>query len=264
MDYSTARLNIWLRDRLLPGFLFRWRAAAQRVPDAALYSPTFQPWRSAAFRSSYRAVADRTLLDPERCHVLCSLARQALAVCGDFAEAGVYRGGTAKLLHDVVAGSPGERKLHLFDTFGGMPEVDGARDLHRREDFSDTSLAAVSALLGASERVVFHQGLMPGTFAGLESAHFAFAHVDVDLYQSVLDCCEFIYPRLAPGGIMLFDDYGMPSCPGARAAVGEFFAGRQDVPIVLRTGQAFVFRAPRGEPGEADGPARGGNGSRLS
>ena len=32
-------------------------------------------------------------------------------------------------------------------------------------------------------------------------------------------------------------------CPGARAAVDEFFAGKPEVPLVLRTGQAVVFRS---------------------
>jgi O-methyltransferase len=32
------------------------------------------------------------------------------------------------------------------------------------------------------------------------------------------------------------------SCPGARQAVDEYFAARPEVPLVLPTGQAVVFR----------------------
>jgi O-methyltransferase len=42
---------------------------------------------------------------------------------------------------------------------------------------------------------------------------------------------------------MIFDDYGFPSCPGARAAVDEFFRGAAAVPLVLSTGQAVVFKS---------------------
>ena len=42
---------------------------------------------------------------------------------------------------------------------------------------------------------------------------------------------------------MVFDDYGFPTCPGAKAAVDEFFHGRKEVPLVLPTGQAVVFAA---------------------
>jgi O-methyltransferase len=43
---------------------------------------------------------------------------------------------------------------------------------------------------------------------------------------------------------MVFDDYGLPSCPGARRAVDEFFARQPEVPLILATGQAVVFKAP--------------------
>ena len=40
-------------------------------------------------------------------------------------------------------------------------------------------------------------------------------YVDVDIYASVLSCCEFFFPRLNPGGVMVFDDYGLITCAGA-------------------------------------------------
>ena len=43
---------------------------------------------------------------------------------------------------------------------------------------------------------------------------------------------------------MIFDDYGFPTCPGARQAVDEFFADKREVPFVLPTGQAVVFVQP--------------------
>jgi O-methyltransferase len=42
----------------------------------------------------------------------------------------------------------------------------------------------------------------------------------------------------------VFDDYGLPSCPGARAAVDEYFLGTGMQPLVLATGQAIVFKSP--------------------
>ena len=57
----------------------------------------------------------------------------------------------------------------------------------------------------------------------------------------VLDSCDFFYPRLTPGGMMLFDDYGFASCPGVRKAVDEFFADKMQKPIYLPTGQALVI-----------------------
>ena len=52
--------------------------------------------------------------------------------------------------------------------------------------------------------------------------------------------CEFFYPRMQAGGILLFDDYGYPSCPRAREAVDEFFADKPEIRQVMVTGQCSV------------------------
>jgi O-methyltransferase len=57
-----------------------------------------------------------------------------------------------------------------------------------------------------------------------------------------LDALEFIWPRLVSGGFIVFDDYGFPTCPGAREAVDEFFDAKDSIPLCLPTGQAIVFK----------------------
>jgi O-methyltransferase len=123
-----------------------------------------------------------------------------------------------------------------------MPETIEAVDLHVKGDFNDTSLDEVMAFVGNPDRVIFKQGLVPHTFAGLESASISLAHIDLDIYQSIIDALDFVWPRLSVGGFVLFDDYGFPSCPGARRAVDEFFAGSECFPLCLPTGQALVFK----------------------
>jgi O-methyltransferase len=253
MSFTVEKFKVVLRDRFLPSFLFRWRAALNHIPDSHLYNPTFQPWLGfGEFREIYNEIAGHTLITREAAWALYSLARQTLSLPGDFLEAGVYRGGTARLLRRILGTSDHKRALHLFDTFGGMPRTDRNLDIHRERDFSDTSVEAVSAFIGTVEWIFYHDGLIPDTFKGLESARFAFAHIDVDIYQSVLDCCRFVYPRMVPGGILIFDDYGLPSCPGARVAVDSFFKDKPDIPFVLHSGQAIVFRTSREQYNEGD------------
>lgn len=216
------------------------------LKDAQFYRPVFSPWLGyGEFADFYRRAQGNTLVSPDRCYVLYSLARQALNVEGDFWECGVYRGGTAAMLAQVLARLPSARpkQLHLFDTFAGMPDTDRAKDLHQAGDFSDTSIDAVRHAVKCDGIVRYHQGLIPNTFRGLEGSAIAFAHVDVDIYRSVLDCCQFIYPRLSPGGVMVFDDYGFATCPGARSAVDEYFAASGTFPLILPTGQALVFKS---------------------
>jgi O-methyltransferase len=144
----------------------------------------------------------------------------------------------------ILADLAPAKRLYLFDTFNGMPENDPEKDIHKKGDFSDTTIDDVKTNVGHSEFTVFRKGLIPETFDGLESEKISFAHVDVDIYQSVLDCTKFIWPRLSVGGMILFDDYGCPSCPGARAAVDEFFDTKTlCVPLCLPTGQTVVFKS---------------------
>ena len=124
-----------------------------------------------------------------------------------------------------------------------MPETRRDKDWHQKGDFADTSLAAVQSFLGHDPACQFRPGLIPQTFVGLESHRIAFAHIDVDLYESVLESVKFIWPRLPVGGFIVFDDYGFPSCAGARAAVDEFFRAGPAVPLCLPTGQALVFKS---------------------
>ena len=142
----------------------------------------------------------------------------------------------------ILTESCPSKRLYLFDTFEGMPETDADKDWHKQGDFSDTSLETVSAYVGHADLCVVCKGSIPETFAGLESAQVAFAHIDVDIYKSIIDCLQFIWPRVTFGGFVVLDDYGFPSCRGARAAVDEFFSREACVPLCLPTGQAVVFK----------------------
>jgi O-methyltransferase len=235
--------------RTLSWFGFEVRKAPRKskfpIPDAEFYSPLFSPWKGyGEFGEYWELARPYSLISPDRAYTLFSVARNALRLRGDFWECGVYKGGTARMLAELLRrqGAPGVR-LHLFDTFAGMPETCRDVDFHRQGDFSDTSLAAVQRAVGNEDLVMFYPGWIPESFQGLAERPIALAHVDVDIYRSVLDCCEGIYPRLQPGGAMVFDDYGFPTCAGARKAVDEFFAGKPEFPMVLGTGQALVIRS---------------------
>jgi len=45
MSFNINRLKIYLRNHVLPAFLFQWRARFYKTPDAHLYKPMFHPWR---------------------------------------------------------------------------------------------------------------------------------------------------------------------------------------------------------------------------
>jgi O-methyltransferase len=224
-------MKLYMRLLASPALLWEWLSEANPI----------RPWRSdPALRGLLGSVSSRTLVDPVRLYMLLQLSRQCRTLEGDVAEIGVYKGGTARLLADSFKSTG--KDIHLFDTFSGMPPTDASRDWHRGGDFSDTSLQAVGDYLAGLEGVRLHQGLFPETAGPILNSMFCFVHIDVDIYRSVLDCCGFFYPRMVRSGVMVFDDYGFLTCPGARLAVDEFFAGKPESPCYLPTGQCLVVR----------------------
>ncbi len=213
------------------------------IPDAGLYQPLYSPWLGGGeFKTYYDLASPKSLVSPDRCYVLYTLIRQAVSVPGDVWECGVYKGGTAAMMAAMLSRFAPDKRLYLFDTFAGMPQTDPTKDWHQQGDFSDTSLESVRQYVGHEKICIARKGFIPDTFKGLEQATIALAHIDVDIYKSILDCLAFIWPRLSVGGFIIFDDYGFPSCPGARAAVDEFFKNQICVPLCLPTGQALVFK----------------------
>ena len=192
----------------------------------------------SVFRSYLHVVTGKTAVSAEGLYTLYLMVKQCLGIEGEVWECGVDRGGSAKVISMSAAG----RHVRLFDTFCGMPASHSTLDMHEAGDFSETSLDVVKGLVG-EQNLSFHVGTIPDTFHGLEDSRIAFAHIDCDLYQSTVDCCEFIYPRLSPRGIMVFDDYSRPSCMGVRKAVDDYFVGKESIPLPnLNTAQAVVFK----------------------
>lgn len=98
------------------GFDLQRFAPAKGIPDAELYGPYLQPWRSRDWEVRLRIGDPISLVTPDRKYLLWQFASQcAKTTEGDFFECGVYRGGTAYLLGEILA--PTEKVLHLFDTF---------------------------------------------------------------------------------------------------------------------------------------------------
>lgn len=141
---------------------------------------------------------------------------------GDFAELGVYKGETARIIHLC---SP-ERKLHLFDTFKGFPAGDlkeetGKAASYTTKHFADTRPEKVKQLLGEHRGIICYPGYFPHTAKGLEQEKFAFVSIDADLYKPTKAGLEFFYPKLPGGGIILVHDYNN-EWPGVMKAVDEF------------------------------------------
>jgi hypothetical protein len=186
----------------------------------------YTEYKNYCFQPEYNYDLSHTKLTPDRLYMLDKFSDLCLNLNGDFAECGVWQGGSAKVLL--------KKKLHLFDTFEGMPDNDDPSG-HPKGDFGNTSAELVKEYLNSSLAIIY-EGIIPDTFP--QKIQYSFVHIDVDLYQTTKDCLSYFLPRLASGGIIIFDDYGFPDYEfSSKKAVDEMIKV-----ICLPTGQAVYFK----------------------
>ena len=167
---------------------------------------------------------------------LYETVRKSEKIEGDVAEVGVFKGGSAKLIREAT-----QKPLHLFDTFEGLPELSDKDnpDQFQKGNFS-ASLEGVKNYLKEYRNVYFYKGRFPLTAEPIENKKFSFVNIDVDIYQSTMDCLRFFYPRMSKGGCMLCHDYLVD---GARKSFNEFFKDKPEIIIEpFATGQALVIK----------------------
>jgi hypothetical protein len=156
---------------------------------------------------------------------------------GDTAEVGVYKGGSAKLICEAKGNKP----LHLFDTFEGLPDRCPKDNSKFYKGQFAASIESVKDYLNRYPHVYFYQGVFPTTTKSVENKKFSFVNLDVDLYKSTLDCLSFFYPRMNKGGIIISHDY-ISSAYGVREAFDEFFSDKPEPVLELSGSQCMVVK----------------------
>lgn len=178
----------------------------------------------------------RSLLSAWEQYLIYSLARAQSKRPGAIAEVGVFRGGSARLICEAK----GDKPLHLFDTFAGLPPASSAdRGIHRENQYT-CGLEDVQEYLKPYKNVHFHQGVFPDSVAGVPEQSYCLAHFDVDLYDGTRACLEYFYPRMIPGGVMISHDYGLLA--GVEKAFHEFFADKPEEIIDQPTTQCMIIK----------------------
>jgi O-methyltransferase len=228
-----------------------------RSYEALFSNATYAPWRSdRKFLKIYKIIASHTLVDLYRCWNLWHLVGQ-VAKCtarlGHFVEIGVWRGGTGVLISRAMATHGLNQPVYLCDTFQGVIKT-GPNDPHYHGgEHSDTSVEVVRALAASVGMDCCSYEIVTGSFPDLMPVElkvggFAFAHIDVDTYRSAKECFAAIWPRMYPGGVVVFDDYGFVTTSGVAKVVDELMQVPDGVCTYNLTGQAVFVKLSTVQP----------------
>ncbi len=162
--------------------------------------------------------------------VLGDMLNEVIHVPGDFAEVGVFQGALFKRL--VAVAQVLKRKVHGFDSFVGMAEPterDGGQypkgalssggkenfrqiilqSINRHRHLASRAERSVGALPGdiRDDSFVLWEGYVPDCLQKCPVTQFSFIYIDLDHHDPTCQAIEWAWPRLAPGGVLGFDDY---------------------------------------------------------
>jgi len=159
---------------------------------------------------------------------------------GIFLEAGCALGGSAILISTLKSA---DRPFFIYDVFGMIPPptLEDTQDVHDRYrtiiegkslgiaggkyyGYEENLYEIVQSNLksfginSTNQFVTLIKGLLQETMKINQPV--AFAHIDVDWYDSVKTCLERIFPKLVIGGSIILDDYH--EWGGCRKATDEY------------------------------------------
>lgn len=192
-----------------------------------------------------------TLLDTTR---ICNLIKYAVRANETmdsnalFCEFGSYKCGAGELISKACP----NRSIFLIDSFQGLPETNPDKgDFHFQGEMADVDFIGTAGYFKILyQNVRLLKGFSPAVFDFFdENTKFTFLHIDCDLFQSGQDAIDFFWPRLLPGGYMLWDDYGFSSCKGIKILLDEFtkdleckFAGELIDPDGVSSKQFLIIK----------------------
>lgn len=168
-------------------------------------------------------------------------------VAGDVVELGCYKGLTSLEIARVLRAAGSGKRLYVYDSFAGLPAK-------AAQDQSPAGEQFIAGELPASKQDVvriFKQAGVPlpvikkAWFSDLTPANLpakiSLAFLDGDFYSSIMDSLKLIWPCLAPGAVVLVDDYQNEALPGAQKAVGEWLL-RHPAQLKVEASLAIIRR----------------------
>ncbi len=169
-----------------------------------------------------------------------------LNVPGDVVELGSCDGTGAMIMQKTLDQYGSDKALHVYDSFQGLPPK-SIKDGHcplMGEWFKIDEKVLVNNFIDRTIKLPnIHKGWFKDTLPKELPDKIGFAHLDSDLYSSIMESLVYIYPRLSKGGIVVIDDYCDPSvhdvnnmCPGVKVACDEFFRDKKEKVFVLWAG----------------------------
>jgi SAM-dependent methyltransferase len=200
---------------------------------------TYAPWHAEGrFGAALQKCGLQQGGDPYRAYELWALIAQLGHVRGDVLDVGARRGASAALIGQAMAANGIGADLVVAERWAtGQPAAGGGA-----ATATEASMRALLAACGV-DRTTLLAGAFPVPAAGtIENRRFRFARIGAETEPEARDAFEWVWPRLAAGGALVFDNYGAIHTDGVRGFV-DTLRGRSSLLVVHNlNGHAVVSK----------------------
>lgn len=209
---------------------------------------SYSPWNiDLEFRNVYHKIRDYTLVDVYRCYEIWKLVQQVSKLKeGACIEIGTWKGGTGGIIAKSAELYGIKDNVYLCDTFTGVVKAGSQDSIYAGGEHSDTSRELVDNLLEnilKVDNVEILEGIFPDeTSNQVLDEKFRFCHIDVDVYQSSKDAVDWVWDRLVPNGVIVYDDYGYHECDGITKHVEEQMLMEDRIVLYNLNGHALIIK----------------------
>jgi hypothetical protein len=180
--------------------------------------------------------------------------RMTVDLPGDIVELGVYRGASLMSWANFLEiRNMGDRQKQVFgfDNFSGFTNVD-EKDGRSEAAFGKVASGFDSSIfeeilrdaiaifdqdrfIPYKPRVILIKGdieeTVPRFVEERSGLRISLLHFDCDMYRPTKVGLEYLWPLVVPGGVVLFDEYGIRPWEGESKAVDEYFGDKK---VVIR------------------------------
>ncbi len=240
-------------DRVLSGLTYSADGLMTTKKNTAfLKDPRFQSAYQAAMATGHRIESgnnDGPDLHIEwRIAISCWAAHHARQLDGDFVECGTNTGMISSAICRYLDFNTVPKSFYMFDTFEGIPldqvaigeqpEMKAWMNERWYGDCYELARRNFEAFPG----VQLVRGRVPESLPTVAIGQVAYLSIDMNVALPERAALEYFWPKMVPGGVVVFDDYGFEDHELQKAAHDEFASAHGLEIFLLPTGQGLLIK----------------------
>lgn len=209
------------------------------------------------FQKAYQRGVQAAPVDYEiewRCHIAIWAAFNASKLPGDFVECGVNFGFLSSAIMEYLDWNKINKTFFLLDTFNGCDDghlndeersvghVSARTKAYLKRGKYNSNVQNVVKNFSTWKNVKIIQGAVPDTLDQVTTDRVAYLHLDMNCVVPEVAALKFFWPKLAPGAMILLDDYGFDGHITQKQAMDDCASKFGTMVATLPTGQGLMIK----------------------